>query len=236
VKLITAEDPVEYRLPRVTQVQVHPKIGLDFATVLRACLRQDPDVILVGEMRDRETAEIGLRAAMTGHLVLSTLHTNDSIASAMRLIDMGAEPFLVASSLLGVIAQRLIRKVCDNCKVPHTLSDQERNWLHSLMPSGGATEGGFVRGQGCYQCANTGYRGRIGVYELLEMDENMLDALRRSNPSDFTKVARRSRYYRPLALCALDYAHQGLTTLEEVVRVAATLEDHDEASERLHHA
>lgn len=120
VKIITAEDPVEYRLPRITQVQVNPKIGLEFANVLRASLRQDPDIILVGEMRDHETVEIGLRAAMTGHLVLSTLHTNDSISSAMRLIDMGgAEPFLVASSLLGVVAQRLVRRVCDNCKEPY---------------------------------------------------------------------------------------------------------------------
>src|SRR5690606_19766954 len=132
VKIITAEDPVEYRLPRITQVQVNPRIGLEFASVLRASLRQDPDVILVGEMRDRETVEIGLRAAMTGHLVLSTLHTNDSLGSALRLLDMGAEPFLVSSSLLGVVAQRLIRKVCDNCKTPHTPDEQQRTWLQGL--------------------------------------------------------------------------------------------------------
>lgn len=126
VKIITAEDPVEYRLPRITQVQVNPKIGLEFASVLRSALRQDPDIIMVGEMRDHETAEIGLRAAMTGHLVLSTLHTNDSISSAMRLIDMGVEPFLVASSLLGVVAQRLIRKVCDNCAEAYEPTSQEK--------------------------------------------------------------------------------------------------------------
>jgi MSHA biogenesis protein MshE len=125
VKIITAEDPVEYTLPRLTQVQVNPKIGLDFSTVLRSCLRQDPDIMLVGEMRDHETAEIGLRAALTGHLVLSTLHTNDAVSSAMRLIDMGIEPYLVASALMGILSQRLIRKVCDDCSEPYSPSPQE---------------------------------------------------------------------------------------------------------------
>ncbi|QCF24993.1 GspE/PulE family protein [Hydrocarboniclastica marina] len=232
VKIITAEDPIEYRLPRITQVQVHPKIGLDFATVLRAGLRQDPDIMLIGEMRDRETVEIGLRAAMTGHLVLSTLHTNDSIGSAMRLLDMGAEPFLVSSSLLGIVAQRLIRKVCDNCKIDHVPDDQERIWLRGLMgnPSDSSEQDRlepphFVKGAGCYQCGNTGYRGRMGVYELLEMDEPMLDALRRQDYADFNRVAQRNPHYEPLDRCALRYAEQGLTTLEEVGRVSATLID-----------
>ncbi|WP_148861642.1 GspE/PulE family protein [Marinobacter fonticola] len=233
VKIITAEDPVEYRLPRITQVQVNPKIGLEFATVLRAALRQDPDVILVGEMRDRETVEIGLRAAMTGHLVLSTLHTNDSISSAMRLIDMGAQPFLVASSLLGVVAQRLIRRVCDNCKVSYLPTDQERVWLDSLGRDAEAIADRFVHGQGCYQCSNTGYRGRIGVYEMLELDEAMLDALRRQDPSSFTRAARHSPTYRPLEQHALDYALEGVTTLQEVARVSATTESLDEPEDVL---
>lgn len=222
VKVITVEDPIEYRLPRITQVQVHPKIGLDFASVLRASLRQDPDIILVGEMRDRETVEIGLRAAMTGHLVLSTLHTNDAIGSAMRLLDMGAEPFLVSSSLLGIVAQRLIRKVCENCKMPHTLSQQERIWLQGMtgQPAGAASQ--FVAGAGCYQCGNTGYRGRMGAYELLELDEPMLDALRRQDYSAFNKAARNSPHYEALDRCALRYAEQGLTTLEEAARVSAS--------------
>lgn len=224
VKIITAEDPVEYRLPRITQVQVNPKIGLEFSNVLRAALRQDPDVILVGEMRDRETVEIGLRAAMTGHLVLSTLHTNDSISSAMRLIDMGAEPFLVASSLLGVVAQRLIRRVCDNCREPQTLSEQQQVWLDGFNLDPLDLEVGFVHGRGCYQCSNTGYKGRVGVYEMLEMNESMLDALRRQDVSAFTRAARQSDLYRPLGLCAMDYALQGVTTLDEVARVAATSE------------
>ena len=224
VKIITAEDPVEYRLPRITQVQVNPKIGLEFATVLRAALRQDPDVILVGEMRDHETAEIGLRAAMTGHLVLSTLHTNDSISSAMRLIDMGVEPFLVASSLLGVVAQRLVRKVCDNCVEAYEPTDQEKVWLDGFDLDPLDLEAGFVHGRGCYQCSNSGYRGRLGVYEMLEMNERMLDALRRQDIAEFTRESRKSPLYRPLGLCAMDFALQGVTTIEEVSRVAATSE------------
>ncbi|KXS52128.1 MAG: MSHA bioproteinis protein MshE [Marinobacter sp. T13-3] len=224
VKIITAEDPVEYRLPRITQVQVNPKIGLEFASVLRSALRQDPDIILVGEMRDHETVEIGLRAAMTGHLVLSTLHTNDSISSAMRLIDMGAEPFLVASSLLGVVAQRLVRRVCDNCTETYEPTEQEQIWLRSFDLDPLDIEAGFVHGRGCYQCSNTGYRGRVGVYEMLEMNEDMLDALRRKDVSDFTRAARKSEFFRPLGQCAMDYALQGVTSLQEVSRVAATAE------------
>ncbi len=224
VKIITAEDPVEYRLPRITQVQVNPKIGLEFAGVLRSALRQDPDVILVGEMRDQETVDIGLRAAMTGHLVLSTLHTNDSISSAMRLIDMGAQPFLVASSLLGVVAQRLVRRICENCSEAYQPTDQEQIWLDSFDLDPLDREAGFVHGRGCYQCSNTGYKGRVGVYELLEMNESMLDALRRQDVSGFTRAARQGELYRPLGHCAMDYALQGVTTLEEVARVAATSE------------
>ena len=224
VKIITVEDPVEYRLPRVIQVQVNPRIGLHFANVLRSALRQDPDVILVGEMRDNETVEIGLRSAMTGHLVLSTLHTNDSISSAMRLIDMGAQPFLVASSLLGIVAQRLVRKVCENCREAYQPTEQERVWLKAFDLDPLDLEAGFIHGRGCYQCSNTGYKGRIGVYEMLEMNEAMLDALRRQDVSGFTRAARESRLYRPLGSCAMDYALRGITSLAEVARVAATSE------------
>ncbi len=224
VKIITAEDPVEYRLPRITQVQVNPKFGLTFAIVLRACLRQDPDIMLIGEMRDQETAEIGLRAAMTGHLVLSTLHTNDAIASAMRLIDMGTEPFLVASALLGVMAQRLVRRICDHCAQPYHPTDQEKIWLRAMRHSGLHLPETYTKGTGCYQCGNSGYKGRIGVYEWLEMDEAMLDALRRADPSGFAAAARRSRYYVPLEICALEYAIEGKTSLDEVFRVSATLD------------
>jgi len=229
VKIITAEDPVEYRLPRITQVQVNPKVGLTFASVLRACLRQDPDIVLVGEMRDQETAEIGLRASMTGHLVMSTLHTNDAISSAMRLIDMGAEPYLVASSLLGVMAQRLVRRVCDNCAKDYHPTEQERIWLSAMVDNESELPDHFTYGAGCYQCSNTGYKGRIGIYEWLEMDEQTLSALRRSDPDAFADAARRNPYFKPLELCALDYAKQGIISLDEVFRVSATLVDQDDS-------
>lgn len=234
VKIITAEDPVEYRLPRITQVQVNPKVGLTFSTVLRACLRQDPDVVLVGEMRDQETAEIGLRAAMTGHLVMSTLHTNDAISSAMRLIDMGAEPYLVASSLQGVLAQRLVRRICENCATDYYPTEQERIWLSGLMDEGEEVAETYTRGTGCYQCGNTGYKGRIGIYEWLEMDANTLSALRRADPDEFEKAARENQYYKPLEYCALDYAKQGHTSLDEVFRVSATLQDRESELEEFY--
>jgi MSHA biogenesis protein MshE len=223
-KIITVEDPVEYRLPRVNQVQVNAKIDLTFGRVLRAALRQDPDIVLVGEMRDQETAEIGLRAALTGHLVLSTLHTNDAMSSAMRLIDMGAEPFLVATALNAVLAQRLIRKVCANCIGEHTPEPRELVWLENLY--GGSLAGrSFKRGSGCHQCHNSGYSGRVGVYELLEMDEPMVAALRRSDPQGFAEAAKANPHYRPLAACALDYALTGVTSVEEVLKLCATLSD-----------
>lgn len=223
VKIITAEDPIEYRLPRINQVQIHAKIGLDFAAILRTALRQDPDVILVGEMRDQETAEIGLRAAMTGHLVLSTLHTNDSVSTAMRLIDMGCEPFLVASALRGIVAQRLVKKVCDYCKQPYIPTHQERIWLEAIDSTKLGTS--FFHGPGCHQCNNTGYSGRLGVYELLEMDEPMLDALRQGNTSMFAKAAYFNKHFISLSQCALSYAIQGITSLREVFRISSSLED-----------
>ena len=229
VKIITAEDPVEYRLPRVNQVQIHQKIGLDFSSVLRTALRQDPDIILVGEMRDHETAEIGLRAAMTGHMVLSTLHTNDSISTAMRLIDMGCEPFLVASALKGIIAQRLVKRICEHCTHVYVPPAQEITWLESID----ATKSGetYHLGSGCHHCNNTGYNGRVGVYELLELDEAMLDALRQGNTAQFTKAAHYNKHFVPLSQCALQYAVEGITSLQEVFRISASLEDRvDEAS------
>ncbi|MBI1423911.1 MAG: MSHA biogenesis protein MshE [Gammaproteobacteria bacterium] len=223
-KIITVEDPVEYRLPRINQVQVNPRIGLSFASVLRAALRQDPDIVLVGEMRDQETAEIGLRAAMTGHLVLSTLHTNDSISTVHRLLDMGAEGYLVASALRAVVAQRLVRKICDSCKVPHQPDAQELAMISGLLGSQ-HKHAKFHRGDGCTHCNNTGYHGRIGVFEFLELDEDLADALRREDASAFARLARQSRGYRSFAQHALDYALQGITTFEEVIRVAGTIEE-----------
>ncbi|MFZ0470444.1 MAG: GspE/PulE family protein, partial [Thiogranum sp.] len=166
-KIITVEDPVEYQLPRINQVQVNQSIDLTFARVLRTTLRLDPDIMLVGEMRDRETGEIALRAALTGHLVLSTLHTNDAVSTAMRLIDMGLESYLVAASTQAILAQRLVRKLCDNCRVPKALNPGEETWLKSTLGEDAVLDG-FQEGDGCNQCNHTGYHGRIGVYELLE--------------------------------------------------------------------
>ncbi|WP_417685668.1 GspE/PulE family protein [Pseudidiomarina gelatinasegens] len=224
-KIITVEDPVEYRLPRISQVQVNSKIGLSFSNVLRTALRQDPDVIMVGEMRDHETVEIGLRGSITGHLVLTTLHTNDSITSALRLIDMGAAPYLVGAALRGVLAQRLIRRVCENCKVADSPEPAELTLLRRMDASIPADGSGFVRGKGCRSCNHTGYKGRIGVFELLEMNETMIDALRDSNMREFAQAARQSEGFKPLASVALEYARQGITSLDEVLFLAETVEE-----------
>ncbi|QDG37089.1 MSHA biogenesis protein MshE [Alteromonas mediterranea] len=218
LKIITAEDPIEYRLPRINQVQVNSKIGLDFAAILRTTLRQDPDIIMVGEMRDQETVEIGLRGALTGHLVLSTLHTNDSVTSAIRLIDMGAAPYLVATSLRGVLAQRLVRRVCENCKQEKAPSAQEQAWVGFLKPE--LTNASFYKGRGCNSCNHTGYKGRIGVFEFLEMNEDMMEALRDDNTQGFVDATKANKDFVPLSHMALDYAAEGKTSLDEVFKVA----------------
>ena len=223
-KIITAEDPVEFRLERINQVQVNAKIHLTFATILRSALRQDPDIILIGEMRDQETAEIGLRAAMTGHLVLSTLHTNDAITTAMRLMDMGAEPYFVASSLKGVLAQRLVRRICSHCKVEYKPDENDKVWIRSQHPE--AIElPKFYLGKGCHHCHQTGYRGRVGLYEMLEIDQATADALRRGDPAGFSAAAKRSVGYKPLLDSALEKAIEGITSLSEVLRVVEAAED-----------
>ena len=218
-KIITVEDPVEYRLERINQVQVHPRIGLDFGRVLRTALRQDPDIILVGEMRDRETVDIGLRAAMTGHLVFSTLHTVSAVATANRLFDMGAPGYLIAAALQSIIAQRLVRRVCESCAEPAKLSTGQLAWLQAQVGAKQASDLEFVHGHGCNYCHLSGYSGRIGVYELLEMDSGLTDALRREDLSEFTALAAQKKSYVPLVRCALDYAIDGITTVDEVIRV-----------------
>jgi MSHA biogenesis protein MshE len=222
-KIITVEDPVEYRLPRINQVQVAPKIDLNFSTVLRTALRQDPDIIMVGEMRDHETVEIGLRGALTGHLVLSTLHTNDAITSALRLIDMGAAGFLVGSSLRAVIAQRLVRKICEHCGEDHTPDAQEMMWLTHLAGEQAKTVT-YKKGRGCQSCQYSGYRGRIGVFELLEMNEPMMAALKRDDAEAFTKLAKENPSFTPLAQAAFDYAKLGIISVEEVLRLVDTID------------
>ena len=224
-KIITVEDPVEYRLQRINQVQVHPEIGLTFASVLRACLRQDPDVLLLGEIRDQETAEIALRAAMTGHFVLSTLHTNDAISSAMRLLDVGVEGYLAASAIKGIISQRLVRKVCDNCSQPYTPTPQENAWLTQKLSATELHNQRLCKGKGCTYCNNTGYKGRVGVFELLELDEPMINALRVGDTVGFSQAAKASSKYIPLYQSALAIASRGETTLDEVFRVTEQIDE-----------
>ncbi|RKF21376.1 type II/IV secretion system protein [Alginatibacterium sediminis] len=222
-KIITVEDPVEYRIPRVNQVQVNTKIGLGFSQVLRTSLRQDPDILLVGEMRDQETVEIGLRGALTGHLVLTTLHTNDAITSALRLMDMGAAGYLVASSLRAILAQRLIRRLCETCKHEHPLDVEQKVWLeHLALESLDSSD--FYSSKGCQSCNYTGYKGRVGVFELLELNEPMMEALRQDNPDAFAVRARENSGYRPLSLVALDYAKQGITSISEVLRLVEEID------------
>ncbi|WP_030000807.1 GspE/PulE family protein [Vibrio parahaemolyticus] len=214
-KIITAEDPVEYRLPRITQVQINSKIDLTFSRVLRTFLRQDPDIILIGEMRDQETVEIGLRAALTGHLVLSTLHTNDAVDSALRMIDMGAPGYLVASAVRAVVAQRLVRRVCPDCKTQDHLDESRQQWLAGRFPNQvGVT---FHKGAGCQNCNLTGYRGRIGVFEMLELEHEMMDNLRANDAVGFAQAARRSENYKPLLASAMELALQGAVSLDEVM-------------------
>ena len=226
-KIITVEDPVEYRLPRINQVQVAPKIGLTFARVLRSCLRQDPDVIMVGEMRDDETVEIGIRAAMTGHLVFSTLHTNDAIATVHRLVDMGAEGYMAATALNAVVAQRLVRRVCASCATDYTPSKIEMTWLRGMIGKAADKDMKFKHGTGCTYCNQTGYRGRAGIYEFLEMDAGMAEALREKAFPAFEAAAQAQSTYKPLVLAGIDYVREGITTLREIIRVAGSVEDTD---------
>jgi MSHA biogenesis protein MshE len=226
-KIITVEDPVEYRLPRINQVQVMPKIGLDFARVLRAGLRQDPDVVMVGEMRDKETSDIALRAAMTGHLVLSTLHTNDAVSTALRLIEMGTEGYVVASSLRAVLAQRLVRRICSSCQKVDTLDGASRSWLESYagrmnLPLLAAE---YMTGAGCPNCNNTGYSGRIGIFELLEIDFELADALRRNDSAEFAARAQKQPGFRSLAENTLILALNGVTSMEEVLRIGGQIDE-----------
>jgi MSHA biogenesis protein MshE len=224
-KIITVEDPVEYRLPGINQVQINEKIDLTFARVLRSALRQDPDIILIGEMRDQETAQIGLRAALTGHLVLSTLHTKDAISTPIRLIDMGAPHYMVASSVHAVLAQRLVRLVCATCAEPHQPDEPERRWLTVHMDAENWSEGRYLHGRGCSNCNGTGYQGRIGVYELLEMHLDLVRAANRNDPNLFTDLARKQMEGQTLGRHALRLAATGRTTLAEAIRVASAQED-----------
>ena len=225
VKIITVEDPVEYRIPRVNQVQAREDIGLTFARVLRTALRQDPDIVMVGEMRDSETASIGLRASVTGHLVFSTLHTNDAVATANRLMDTGVEPYMLAAALRAIVAQRLLRRICTSCRAPYQPEERETVWLREALGAEAAEQVQLYHGRGCHHCNRTGYSGRIGVFELLELDAAMIDALRRGDQSGFARACQHSPDYRPMSHAALDYARKGITTLEEVFRVLGEVDE-----------
>jgi MSHA biogenesis protein MshE len=225
VKVITVEDPVEYRLDRITQVQVMPKIGLDFARVLRTALRQDPDIILVGEMRDRETVDIGLRGAMTGHLVFSTLHTINAIATVSRLLDMGAPGYMIAAAVNGIVAQRLVRRVCTDCARPIEPAPNQRAWLASCRPALNIDKHRLVAGSGCTFCNLTGYRGRVAVYEILEFDRILADAVRRGDIEGFVRAARSKDTYVPLAQGAIELALAGVTSLAEAMAIGSGLEE-----------
>ncbi|MFW5442930.1 MAG: GspE/PulE family protein [Methylococcaceae bacterium] len=220
-KIITAEDPVEYNLPRIVQAQINEKVGLTFASVLRSALRQDPDIILVGEMRDTETAEIAIRASITGHLVLSTLHTNSAIETATRLIDMGVEGYILASALQVILAQRLVRKLCEHCTRSTEIEPGHQSWLADSFNIDSKIID-FKSGKGCQHCNQTGYRGRIGVYELLEMNHQTLDALRNNDTAAFTAAAKNTSGYQPFNTCALEFVRQGITSLDEVIRITGS--------------
>ena len=223
-KLITVEDPVEYRLPGINQVQVNEKIELDFARVLRSALRQDPDIVLVGEMRDQETAQIGLRAAMTGHLVLSTLHTNDAASTPLRLMDMGVPRYMVGSSLQAVLAQRLVRVICESCVTPYTPTATEHEWLR-LELHDKVDMAKYFHGKACSHCNGMGYRGRTGVYELLEMTTAVVDAANDPDPATFLKAATAQMAGMSLRRHAVQLVVQGRTTIAEAMRISNQIED-----------
>lgn len=216
VKIVTIEDPVEYQIPGINQIQVKPEIGLTFASALRAILRHDPDIILVGEIRDLETAEIAVQAALTGHLVFSTLHTRNALSAVIRLADMGIERYLIAASVVGLVAQRLVRRVCENCAVE---IDPPPSFIKALSEAALETDKiSYRKGAGCERCNGTGYLGRMAIYEVFPVDEDLRTLILRSNSErDFYQWAR-EKGYRSMLQDGLLKAARGLTTLEEVFR------------------
>jgi type IV pilus assembly protein PilB len=220
-KIITAEDPVEYYLAGVNQVEIRHEIGLDFARVVRAMLRQAPNVILVGEMRDLETAQMGIQASLTGHLVFSTLHTNDAPSAVTRLIDMGVPAYLVASSVIAIMGQRLVRVVCQKCKQTYKPSEPalEAAGISPAM----AADATFVRGRGCSNCGGTGYRGRLGIFELMFMSPKIRELTFNEAPTGDIRTLAITEGMKTLYADGLQKVCRGVTTLEEVVREAKTM-------------
>lgn len=211
--IITLEDPVEYELPLIRQTQVNPKAGITFANGLRSILRQDPDIIMVGEIRDKETADVAIQAALTGHLVFSTLHTNDASSALTRLINMGVEPFLISSSVIGILAQRLVRAICDKCKEKYTLTP-------AVLKDLGVGKGvEFYRGKGCSKCKDTGYKGRVGIFELLMMDEEIRRMVNEKKSADQIQERSVAMGMKTLRRDGLEKVKRGRTSPDEVLRV-----------------
>ena len=210
--IVTIEDPIERKFNGITQVQVNPRSGLTFASGLRSILRQDPDTIMIGEIRDGETAEIAIRAAITGHFVLSTIHTNDALSTVVRLVDMGVEPFLVASSVKCVISQRLVKKVCPNCKREHSVTFEENLLLHTELKTA-------FRGNGCTECNQTGYQGRTAVFEIILIDSKLQELIADKANMDDLKVYAKEKKMRMLREEVLDLINNGVTTVEEGIRI-----------------
>ena len=219
--VITIEDPVEYKLPGYSQIEIKPKVGLNFANALRSVLRQDPDVIMVGEMRDTETAQIAIQSALTGHLVFSTVHTNSAPATITRLIDMGIEPFLVTSTIIGVLAQRLVRKICPECKISYEPHPEQLRELRINAQSFRKMGKKFCRGEGCVKCRNTGYRGRIGIHELLVMSEEIKKTI--LDYSDDASIKKQCLKENMITLRrdGVNKILYGLTTFEEIITITA---------------
>ncbi|MEI7475580.1 MAG: ATPase, T2SS/T4P/T4SS family [bacterium] len=218
VNISTAEDPIEYDLNGITQSEVNKTIGLDFAKILKAFLRQDPDIMLVGETRDKETAKIAIEAALTGHLVFTTLHTNDAPSSIMRLREMDVEPFLISSSMIGVIAQRLLRRVCGNCKEAYEAENSLLKYL-GIDKIGNKT---YYKGKGCDKCSGSGYKGRVGAYEVMKINDHIKDLISRGANSAVIRFAAQQHGMRTLLEYSLELAKEGYTTLDEVIRVTFT--------------
>lgn len=218
-KIMTIEDPVEYRLKGISQVQAKPKIGLTFAAGLRSFLRQDPDIMLVGEIRDKETAEIAVQAALTGHIVLSTLHTNDAPSSVVRLVDMGIEPFLISSSVIGIIAQRLVRKICPKCKKEIKITPDIEKILNEYEI--GNNEITLYKGEGCPYCKDTGYKGRVAIFELMVITENIREMIIKKVSTGKLREAAVKEGMCLLKLDGIKKVCEGVTTIDEVLRVAS---------------
>lgn len=220
VNMISLEDPVEFQIEGVTQVAINEKVGMTFASALRACLRQDPDIICIGEIRDGETAEIAMRAAMTGHFVLSTIHTEDACSAIDRLKDMGVEPYLIAGSVRGVISQRLVRKICPNCRI-ETMPDAQ---LLDYAGIKDIADQKFYKGKGCHQCFDSGYRGRTGVFEILTMNSTLRDIVATGATGTELRRKMSSTDFTPMIVNGRKLVADGVTTVDEVVRTIVTLE------------